>query len=84
MARKYALHDGALHALPTPVDEADLHEALLVRRLEVVVHDAGDVAGCERVQVERGLDRQLDGSVFGHGTLQRPASTPARPNAAID
>jgi len=56
MAVERRLHHPALDAAPAPVDDADLTEPGLRSGGHVFLHDRGDVAGRERVEIELGLD----------------------------
>jgi hypothetical protein len=55
------LHVGALHADAAAVDQPNLAEAARVGLVQILVDDGADVLGPEGVQVERVLDRQVDG-----------------------
>jgi hypothetical protein len=61
------LDDRALDADPAPVDQAHLGEAVRAGGVQVLVDDGRDVAGRERVEVERILDRDADGLVGAQG-----------------
>ena len=52
------LDDAALDAAAAAVDEAHLAQAGVVRGVEVIAHDRGDIFRTKRVQVDLGLDRQ--------------------------
>ncbi len=60
MAFEERLHDAALHAAPSTVDEPDLRQSRFARCLQVLVDDGGNVGGSERVQIE--LARNGDGN----------------------
>jgi len=64
MGGQECLHAGALHPDAAPVDQPDLGEATGVCRAQVLVDDRAHVLGAEGVQIERVLDRQLDGVVL--------------------
>lgn len=53
------LNDAALDAPAAPVNQADFPKAGCVRGCHVLVHHRSDVAGMERVQVQRGLNRDF-------------------------
>ncbi len=56
MAIERLLHDTALDAASAPVNEPYFSQTGGVGFLEVLLHDRGDVARRERVQVERVFD----------------------------
>ena len=51
------LHDPALDAAAAAVNQAQLTQSGLMRRVNVFLHDGGDVARRKRMEVELGLDR---------------------------
>jgi len=61
MRGQESLHVGALHADAAAVDEPNLAEAACLGLVQILVDDGADVLGPEGVQVERVLDRQVDG-----------------------
>ena len=56
------LHDAALNALAAPVNQPDLTQPGLVRRVDVFLHHRRDVARRERMEVEM----VFDGDAVGH------------------
>ena len=60
----------ALHTAAAPVDQPHLAQTLLEGRLEVRLHDVGDLGGTEAVEVDRvlygNLDRLVEGALL-HG-----------------
>ncbi len=67
MTFQYGLDDAALHAFPPPVDQPHLDEAGLVRGLQILVYDRGDVAWMKRVQVYGVFDRYSTQWEMGNG-----------------
>jgi hypothetical protein len=67
------LHETALDAAPAAVHEAHLAQSGGMRSRDVLFDDRPHVARVERVQVERGLDRDLVRLVHG---LPRPRLPP--------
>jgi len=57
------LHDRALDADPTTVDQPHLDESPGVGGFQIVRDDRGNVARREGVQIQRILDRDADGLV---------------------
>jgi hypothetical protein len=55
------LHDPALHAFASPVNQAHFTQSSFMRRADVFVDDGGDVAGGEGVEIELRFDRDLMG-----------------------
>ena len=56
------LNDPSLNALAAAVNQPDLMQSRLVRRVDVLLDDRGHVAWCERMQVEV----VFDGDAVGH------------------
>ena len=82
VAGEQRAHGLALHADPLAVDDAQLAEPLLPRRLEVLPHDVRHLGRPEAVQVEHVGDRQLDRSdprldFRIRAVLSRPLPRPA-------
>ena len=71
-AAEHLLHARPLHAAPAAVDQPHLVEAGLLGGLEVRLDDRGNLARCERMQVERVLDRNDDRLVAGARHARRP------------
>ena len=61
MRGQEGLHVRALHADAAAVDQPHLGESVRVGGDEVLVDDGADVGRPERMEVQRVLDRQLDG-----------------------
>jgi hypothetical protein len=61
MLVEHGLHDAPLDALAAAMNQANLTQTGLVRRIHVFFDDRWDVAGVERVKV----DRVFDGNVVG-------------------
>src|SRR5262245_21127256 len=66
--RQESPHFRALHALPTPVDDAHLEDPALATRAEVLLDDGDDVPRRERMQVQLAGDRILE-RVVAHGAM---------------
>ena len=58
------LDDPALNPLAAPVNQADLAQPRLVRRVHILLDHRSDVAGGERMEIER----PLDGNPVGQST----------------
>lgn len=56
MAVEGGLHDAALYAVSTPVDEPDLAEPGVSGRSDVFFDDRGNIARREGVQIEFSFD----------------------------
>jgi len=54
------LHLGALHALAAPVNQPDLAEPRVARRVQVLINDRHDVARRETVEIDGVFDRDVD------------------------
>jgi hypothetical protein len=72
MAGQHALHDPALHADPSTVDQSDLEESPGLGGVEILGDDRRHVARREGVQIQRILDRDADRLV---GYSRGPPST---------
>ena len=60
------LHDAALHAEATTVDETDLAQPGGMRFVDVLFHHRRDVAWRERVEVESAFDREPERVLILH------------------
>jgi len=60
MAIERRLDDAALNAPAASMNDAHFGEAGGHGRVDIVGDDRGNVARCERVQVDLALDRKLD------------------------
>lgn len=56
MLRESAMHDSALDAAASAVNEPDVTQAVGVRLCQIFADERGDVLRRERVEVERWLD----------------------------
>lgn len=63
------LHDAPLHSLAAPVNDPHLPQPLLVALPDVLLHNARNVPGRERVQVDVVLDGEDDGVFVGRGVV---------------
>src|SRR5262249_22810342 len=72
MAGEHSLHDLALHADPSTVDQSNLDESPGLSGVEILRDDGRHVARREGVQIQRILDRDADGLV---GYSRGPPST---------
>ena len=75
MAGEQRLDDRALDARTAAVDQPHLGEAAGMSGLEVLRDDGRNVAGRERVKVERVLDRDADGLLRLAAYSRGPSST---------
>ena len=65
------LHDPALHTLAAPVNQSDLAQAGFVCCRHVLLDNRRHVAWCERMEVDRGLDRNSHFSIVARGTASQ-------------
>ena len=56
VAFEHLLNDPSLDSLASPMDEANFANPRVVRRVDVLLDDGRDVAGRERVQVDKRFD----------------------------
>jgi hypothetical protein len=83
------LDDPALDPLAAPVNQADLAQPGLVRRLHVLLDHRSDVTRRERMEIERSLDRDSVGhygwppSYDAVTTVLMPPRTPKSPTTFI-
>jgi len=66
VAAQQALHGGPLHALAAAMNEPDLLEAGLARRVEILVNHRYHIGWREAVEIYRVLDWNVDGCLVFH------------------
>jgi len=69
MSIEHRLDETSLHTSASAVDQPDLAEPGVMGGPQVLVDDRSDVGWCERMQVQRSLDRHAHGFglVVDHG-----------------
>ena len=64
MSIERGLNDRSLHASTSAVDQPNLMQAGVGRRIDIVGHDAGNVARRERVESELRFDRDFQRQLY--------------------
>src|SRR5262249_5057857 len=75
------VHDAALDALAAAVNQPDLVQARVVRGADVFLHDRGDVARLEGVEIQRTVDR--DAKRIAHGLMYSAVTVVEIPPRAV-